>query len=483
MPIGMSKNIFVSGDTWRGRGYLWDRTESLPYDFTVPVNQNFFTLRAVANPTIGIPIPRRYTGKDVTIADMARHGGFDIPSSIVAGSYLLDPYSTATVPSEAVVPITVLSPIKRQPFTVAPNATMDQIQKYINLGFDIVLQPGLYEWPVGEIITQPFMKIRGYGATILRENNPLEIFSIADGVLIEGINFVGDEGSGLVCRYTNYFQTITPNYGAVILRCTFENISPGTVSVGAYLESCTIKGGGASTLTPACYRNVKISDTKGNAALLFGAPIDSNACIIDMEFIGTDRGPCLQCLYNDVKNILIVGLRIHDTLWIENGSECCLCEPTFDRAPYGWHDSMILHTRIWNSGSFIQLDGTGSNLLIADTYMDSCVGMVLWGGNVSNITIDQAEFRNGASLLLGPTNGVKFTNGAFVQYQGGRWNEQYSAAAWYAPTSPVKEVGPVLSKGTTFDNFDFLLLPGQTPFQYPGNYGVTNSRVNGVAYV
>jgi hypothetical protein len=472
VQAGITRRQFMVNDlvgNYRNTAIVWSPTAAMPADISIdapgkPKGKNFLCVRD-------------RTGKMRSNYDDAYHARITIPK-LSPGNYKLNLGAGLDA-----IPIQVLNPIQERKFAAdvfytRPGMTFAIIQAAINSGCDIVFNPGFYDFGSQSFTTHPqgYHRFIGYGAVIKRPAGDF-LFKHADGDSFEGFTFIGEPraDANKIFKY----QAADDAVNAAFVRCTFMDCCLGYPGSYATLHACTFDNaapfGFYSGLREACV----IKNTRDVGAGIFGWGSNYSLACVDDQYTLSDRGPCFNGNWGDVRGALFCGLTF-EGVKSDNGSEAFLFESTIDRTSTGLHDALIFHTTQRHSGALLQLDGHASNIYVRDLEAYDSNGPCLWGGDIDGVTFEEFEYRDcGPVVLRSGAKNITFRKGAFVNNRGGRFNEIWFDESWYPqPNYAVREQEAVSSPSTRFERVCFNMRPGDVPFMPNARYACNGVRFN-----
>ncbi len=461
---GASRSKVVAG----GSVVVWDRRGRLQP-----------TYRLVAHDGTSTALTRRTPGKDATWWDASFHGEVQIAAGTKPGAY-----KVVSGPVEYAVTV-VAAGGRRTRRAFPPGTPVATIQAAVSTGSDILLNPGLHEWSAplklahGSSLVGPGAVIRWTGP---RQPDGKEWQSHAvigaELATVDGVTF--DLGTGVEVAQRDTAPNLTFRHCHFLGPATLSRTGPGIV-----VEDCEFVGGGVWA-SEGLYRRCLFRDTqRGHAFNCWVA--GHNLALVDCTFLRTDRGPVTQARWGDIRGDLFLGTQVYDVGWSEGGCESFLCEPKVGETKYGFHDNLILHTRLRagaGGGSAVQWDGHATGNLVKELKQSGGLGFLLWGADVTDNTFEDFELRDGPGVVLGSGAARNtFRRGAVIGYRGGSWGlhdirrewvENRAAVCW--PANPFSEARP--GPGNVFESVLFELPTGIAPAAGPGVVFAT-CRLNG----
>jgi hypothetical protein len=267
--------------------------------------------------------------------------------------------------------------------------------------------------------------LRGYCATVrgLKAGEPL--FRPADRCSFVGLTFLpADRGlvfgsaedraanvtlSQCTIRDGSLGRWASPNVGLLVEDCKFDHAGAGPV-IGGLFHRCRFDG-----LAPA-HSFLSEGDT---------GPL----AVLDVEFMGTDRGIILRNGWGPTTDALFAGIVFHGVSKTVNGNELVLFEG--DGAKNALERLSFFHIRSYNCESnHINIDCLTRDCHFRDGVLDGG-GPVIFGMNdkpVSEITVNQFEFRGCGAIFTKSASFCKLDSCAFIGWRPTRANQ-----TWWTP--------------------------------------------------
>jgi hypothetical protein len=235
-------------------------------------------------------------------------------------------------------------------------------------------------------------------------------------VTVRGITFVYDQ-PGMVFLCNPPLQ----NSGLVVADCTFRRCNLGFYLGGCLIRDCVFDRGGAVIAPGGLYLRCQFNGPSMQHAWSHWGQLGPTA-LIDPFFRDTDRGPVFSAANAPIEDFLCVGLTCRGIDRTPNGNEIVLVE-----GANPFRRSQFFHTRIsCCQSSLFQFDQVAADLYARDLFMDGGMGVLLWGKDVSNVTVQDFELRNGAGIYVGPkARNCSFIDGSVIAWAPGRGNQHW----------------------------------------------------------
>lgn len=428
---GIFRTKLLSNDNDRNWTYFWNRQGNLN---TI---QYFLGDKKIA-------LPRLHLGWICEPWENRYHGGLVLSSDLK----LSNNFYKVNISESEVLTLSVDTLPQRPKLIVPAGMSVDRVQNYINLGYDIFLSPGLYEWDKS-IILPNNSKISGFQSLVRRiPNNDYQerIFIVNNNCTIDGLAF---ESSGMI------FHSVNNSYGLVVKNSTFKRCNFGWGMKESLIQDCIFDGGYCGNATPGLYLRCKWIGPNIGTSFSYGGPSNGELALIDCEFNGTDRALAFNALYGSITNNLVVGLRCHGINWTSNGNEIILCEGTNE-----FSHNLFFHGRIWGCESAVfQFDRVANNNYARDFSINGGNGIWLWGEKITNNTFEDFQLSNGAGVVLG--EGAKnnlFINSAIINFIPGRANQTWMNPSAMDRRYAVMASGPDANTNV-FRNVKMISMP------------------------
>jgi hypothetical protein len=407
---GQSRTSLYPGQSFT----IWTRAGTLPPFTAGWFGQPAYTLTGPDGKSV--TLPRRPPGRPDQEAsfDPLYHGEIVVPADARPGTHTL----TA---GDVTCSFQVAAPPKRAGrHRLAPGTTVATAQSWLDRGYDLLLDPGLFEWgrpvywsaPADAPLRVPEgASITGPGAVIRPDPSVkpppeawwIAAFFSAPNATIDGLTF--DLPGGRVVS-----NLYSPNL--TLRKCKLVGCQLNDPGAGLLAEDCEVTGptAGVFLIQGGVLRRVNFHDTSdGHAFAVWAAA--GNLALIDCPFVRTDRAIVCQPNRGDIRGGLFLGTEI-DSPRSENGRESFLCERPPAGTAFGIKDCLILHTVARTDGSAVQWDDVADNNLVCDYVVRGGLGFRLWGQRVSNNMFDGYKLDGGAKIDLAPgAAGNVFKNG------------------------------------------------------------------------